>query len=357
VSVFHSSTCLVFFKGFDDFSFLGGGVVPSSAFRLLLGYPLFGVGGLRCRSYLGGQGHTHGRAKCDAFAVCSKLKANFRTSSAVRAIVQCDKKPWNFRSIIVDKSGDELRILQMSAAHLNQIPVNERDPDREFRVEEQLLGEQKVDNPEEVHQLGAQIRNIVRNSDRSLDQSLDFGVGEPGRGAQAQLKLELGHDLAEIVGLPRVKGRQGARFVVVEALELAVVQAVSELLVNEEREASRASRESICEDGLIVLLWRFKENLVFLVRFRRDLRVKRRDRGSENQFSDELGQTSPEFCPRAAFGGELQPAGRGVHGSLDCSPSCCLPSSGGWSSRRQEGVGAGVDWRGREPTKRRGNSV
>jgi len=47
--------------------------------------------------------------------------------------------------------------------------------------------------------------------------------------------------------------------VVVEALELAVVQAVSELLVNEEREASRASRESIREDGLIVLLWRFEE--------------------------------------------------------------------------------------------------
>jgi len=82
----------------------------------------------------------------------------------------------------------------------------------------------------------------VLNSDRSLDQFLNFGVGEPGRGAQAQLKLELGHDLAEIVGLLRVEERQGARFVVVEALELAVVQAVSELLVNEEREASRASR-------------------------------------------------------------------------------------------------------------------
>jgi len=50
--------------------------------------------------------------------------------------------------------------------------------------------------------------------------------------------------------------------VVVEALELAVVQAISELLVNKEREASRASRESIREDGLIVLLWRFEENLV-----------------------------------------------------------------------------------------------
>jgi len=96
--------------------------------------------------------------------------------------------------------------------------------------------------------------------------------------------------------------------VVVEALELAVVQAVSELLVNKEREASRASREIICEDGSIVLLWRFEENIVFLVRFRRDLRVKRRDRGSENQFSDELGQTSPEFCPRAAFGGEFRVA-------------------------------------------------
>ena len=45
MSVFHSSTCLVFFKGFDDFSFLGGGVVPLSAFRFSLGNPLFGVGG------------------------------------------------------------------------------------------------------------------------------------------------------------------------------------------------------------------------------------------------------------------------------------------------------------------------
>ena len=61
---------------------------------------------------------------------------------------------------------------------------------------------------------------------------------------------------------------------VVEALESAVVQAVSEQLVNEEREASRASRESIREEGSIVLLWRFKENLVFLVRFRWDLRVE-----------------------------------------------------------------------------------
>ena len=91
----------------------------------------------------------------------------------------------------------------MGAAHLNQISVDERDPDRD-RVEERLLGEEKVDDPEEIHQLGAQIRNIVRNSDRSLDQFLNLGVGEPGRGAQAQLKLELGHDLAEIVGLPRV---------------------------------------------------------------------------------------------------------------------------------------------------------
>jgi len=93
----------------------------------------------------------------------------------------------------------------VGAAHLNQISVDERDPDREFRVEERLLGEEKVDDPEEGHQLGAQIRNIVRNSDRSLDQFLNFGVGEPGRGAQAQLKLEVGHDLAETVGLFRVK--------------------------------------------------------------------------------------------------------------------------------------------------------
>jgi len=93
----------------------------------------------------------------------------------------------------------------VSAAHLNQSPVDERNPDRKFRVEERLLGEEKVDDPEEVHQLGAQIRNIVRNSNRSFDQFLDFGVGEPGRGAQAQLHLELGHDLAKIVGLPRVE--------------------------------------------------------------------------------------------------------------------------------------------------------
>jgi len=106
----------------------------------------------------------------------------------------------------------------VSVAHLNQISVDEKAPDREFRVEERLLGEEKVDEPEEVHQLGAQIRNIVRNSDRSLDQFLNFGVSEPGRGAQAQLKLELGHDFAEIVGLPRVDEQQGARLVVVEAL-------------------------------------------------------------------------------------------------------------------------------------------
>ena len=45
VSVFHLLTCLVFFKGVDNFSILGGGVVPSSAFRVSLGDPLFGVGG------------------------------------------------------------------------------------------------------------------------------------------------------------------------------------------------------------------------------------------------------------------------------------------------------------------------
>ena len=115
--------------------------------------------------------------------------------------------------------------------------------------------------------MGAQTENIVRNSDRSLDHFLDVGLSEPGRGAQAQFKLELGHGLAEIVGLPRVEERQGARFVVVEALELAVVQAVSELLVKEEREVSRASRESIREDGSIVLLRRLEENLLYLVQF------------------------------------------------------------------------------------------
>jgi hypothetical protein len=100
-----------------------------------------------------------------------------------------------------------------------------------------------------------------------------------------------------------VEEQQGARFVVLETLELAVVQAVGELLSNKEREASQASRESIREDGSIVLLRRLQENLVFLVPFRWDLGIKPGDRGSDNQFSDELGQTSPEFCPRAAFGG------------------------------------------------------
>ena len=93
----------------------------------------------------------------------------------------------------------------MGAAHLNQISVDERDPDREFRGEEQLLGEEKIDDPEEINQLGGQIWDIVRNSDRSLHQFLDLGVGETSGGAQAQLHLELGHDLAEIVGLPRVE--------------------------------------------------------------------------------------------------------------------------------------------------------
>jgi len=45
VSVFHSLTYLAFFKGFDNISFLGGGIVLSSAFRFLLGDPLFGIGG------------------------------------------------------------------------------------------------------------------------------------------------------------------------------------------------------------------------------------------------------------------------------------------------------------------------
>jgi len=45
VSVFHLSTCLVFFEGFHDFSFLGGGTVPLSPFHFSLGDPLFGVGG------------------------------------------------------------------------------------------------------------------------------------------------------------------------------------------------------------------------------------------------------------------------------------------------------------------------
>jgi hypothetical protein len=52
----------------------------------------------------------------------------------------------------------------------------------------------------------------------------------------------LAHDLAEIVGLPSVEEQQGARFVIVETLELAIVQAIGELLVNEKRKASGFSQ-------------------------------------------------------------------------------------------------------------------
>jgi len=60
----------------------------------------------------------------------------------------------------------------MNAAHLDQVSVDKRNPDREVRVEEQLFGEEKVEDPEEVHQLGAQTRNIVRDSDRYLTFSI-----------------------------------------------------------------------------------------------------------------------------------------------------------------------------------------
>jgi len=34
----------------------------------------------------------------------------------------------------------------------------------------------------------------------------------------------------------------------------------------------------------------------------------RQDRGSEDQFLDKLGQTSPAFCPQSAFGGQFSVA-------------------------------------------------
>jgi len=90
VSVFHLSTCLIFFKGFDDFSFLGGGVVPSSVFPFFAWRSaLWGRWFCDAESYLGGQGHTHGRAKCDAFAVVFEVEgelSNVIGSQGVRAM-------------------------------------------------------------------------------------------------------------------------------------------------------------------------------------------------------------------------------------------------------------------------------
>ena len=47
-------TCLVCFKGFHDFSFLRGGVVPLLAFCFSLGDPLFGVGGFAMQKVTSG---------------------------------------------------------------------------------------------------------------------------------------------------------------------------------------------------------------------------------------------------------------------------------------------------------------
>jgi len=63
------------------------------------------------------------------------------------------------------------------------------------------------------------------------------------------------------------------------------------------------------------------------------------------------------ILPSAAFGGEFRVVfdqlGEEFTSCLT-SPSCWLPSSGGWSSCRQEGVGAGVYRRRREPMNRGG---
>ena len=105
-----------------------------------------------------------------------------------------------------------------------------------------------------------------------------------------------------------------------------------------------------------MLLQRLEEDLVFLVWFCWDLGVKRRDGGSKDQFSDELGQTRPKFCPRAAFGGQVFVAFNQL-GEEFTRRLPILRVAGGWSSRRQEGVEAGVNrWR-QEPANRRGNRV
>jgi hypothetical protein len=110
-----------------------------------------------------------------------------------------------------------------------------------------------------------------------------------------------------------------------------------------------------------VLLRRLEEDLEFLIWFRWDLGVKCRDRGSEDQFSDKLGQASPECYPRAAFGGQFRVAFLQLGKELTrrrLFSELLAPSFGGWSSRRQEGVEVGVDrWRQEEPANRRGNNV
>ena len=75
VSVFHSSTCLVFFKGFDDFSFLGGSTVVRFSFFAWRS-ALWGRWFCDAERYLWGQGEgdTHGRAECDAFTVVFEVE-------------------------------------------------------------------------------------------------------------------------------------------------------------------------------------------------------------------------------------------------------------------------------------------
>jgi hypothetical protein len=83
---------------------LGGGVVPSSDFRFSLGDPFFGVGGFAIQKATPGARVTLMVVpKVKHLQDCSRLKANFRISSAVSAFVQHDKKTWNFRSIMADK--------------------------------------------------------------------------------------------------------------------------------------------------------------------------------------------------------------------------------------------------------------
>jgi len=102
-------------------------------------------------SYLGGQGHTNGRAKCDAFVVVFEVEGKLSNVAGRQGVRAMRQETLEFRV--------------------------------EERVEERLVGEEKNDDPEEINQLGGQIWDIVRNSDRSLHQFLDLGVGETSGGA------------------------------------------------------------------------------------------------------------------------------------------------------------------------------
>jgi hypothetical protein len=81
--------------------------------------------------YLWSQGHTHGRAKCNAFAVLFEVEGELPNVFGRQGISAMRQETLEFSVDNSRQSGDELRVFQMSAAHLNQIPVDERNPYRE----------------------------------------------------------------------------------------------------------------------------------------------------------------------------------------------------------------------------------